>query len=110
MRERNDHHFWYPRNDYHGKPFNHLRGLVIAKSVLIEPHRELHANLDPPPRPNAPLAHNIVDYLSDQRFNQPLDSAFHVIDYCVKVGNPETLAIAEHIGQQIGYLIGGVYE
>ena len=95
----------FPRVEYHKKPLNHLRGILIARSVLVVQHRELHANVEPPPRPDAPLAHNIVDYLSDQRFNQPFDEIFMTMDYLQKIGRPDTIAIAENLGRQVGHLM-----
>jgi len=108
--ERNTHHAFWERHDYRQKPLSHLRGLVLARNVLVVNHNELHANVAPPPMPSRPLAHNIVNYLEDKRFYQPLDAMFYTMDYLQKVGNPETLAIAENLERQIGYLAGEGYE
>lgn len=103
---RDNHHFFYNRADCHQRPLNLLRGLVIARSVLVVAHKELHANLPPPPLPNRPLAHNIVNHLSQQTFRHPLDAAFETVDYLMTIKTPESLPLAEHIGEQIGYLVG----
>jgi len=108
--ERNTHHAFWERHDYRQKPLSLLRGLVVARNVLVVAHKELHANLAPPPMPTRPLAHNIVNYLEDKRFSQPLDVMFHTVDYLHKVANSETLVLASHLEQQLGYLVGQAYE
>ena len=105
-RLRNDHHFFYERRWYHQRPLNLLRSFVVARSVLIVPHNDLHANMSPPPMPSKNLAHNILNHLQDQTFRHPLDAAFETVDYLATIKTPESLPLAEHIGEQIGYLVG----
>lgn len=103
--ERNTHHFLFERHDYRQKPYAQLRQLVVAKNVLVVKHNELHANIGPPPKPDRPLAYNLLNYLESERATQPFDEAFLCIDYLMKVANPDSLALAEHLSEQIGYLI-----
>lgn len=110
MERRNSHHIFWERRDYRSKPFNALRQLVVAKNVLIVQHDELHANLDPPEKPSRPLVWNILNHLEEHDYRQPLDNVFATMDYLQQVGNPETLVLADHIQQQLGYIAGGCYE
>lgn len=103
---RNTHHFFYERGWYRQRPLNHLRSLVVARSVLIVPHNDLHANMSPPPTPSRNLAHNLINHLSQATFHHPLDAAFETVDYLMTIKTPESLPIAENIGEQIGYLVG----
>lgn len=103
---RNDHHFFYEKRWYKQRPFQALRNLVVARSVLVIPHNELHANLDPPLQPSRPLAHGIINHLNGRELNHPLDGAFETVDYLHKIGNAETLMIAEHLTEQLNYLVG----
>lgn len=104
-RVRNDHHLFYERKWYHQRPLNHLRNLVVARSVLIVPHNELHANMPPPPLPSKNLAHNILNHLYQQTFNHPLDVVFETVDYLTTIKTPESLPLAEHLTEQLNYLV-----
>ena len=104
-RERNNHHFIYEKRWCRQRPLNHLRNLIVARSVLIVPHNDLHANMPPPPLPSNPLAHNIINHLTQQTFKHPLDVAFETVDYLMTIKTSESLPLAEHIGEQIGYLV-----
>lgn len=106
LRERDTHHLFWERHDYHQRPLNLLRGLVVARNVLIQPHRDLHAELDSPPRPHAPLAHNIINHLSNQVFHHPLDPAFETVEYLFQVASPEALELGDHLSRQLNYLVG----
>lgn len=110
MEPLNDHHFWFEQRNYRSKPLSYLRGLVIAKNVQVVWHNELHANVPPPPIPSRPLAYNLINHIEEHTYSQPLDTAFSTIDYLVKVGNHETIPIAENMTLQISYLIRGYDE
>lgn len=58
----NVHHFMYERHAYAGKPYNALRQALKAE-VQIDAHRNLHAELMPPPKPSRPLTYNILNQL-----------------------------------------------
>lgn len=102
----NTHHFVWERHAYAGKPYNALRQALKAEVNIIW-HKDLHANLDPPIKPSRPLTYNILNHLEEHAYSQPLDNAFSAIDYLVKVGNPETIPIAENLALQMSYLIRG---
>ncbi len=108
-RQTNIHHFLFERKRYSGKPFNALRQALTAE-VQIEWHKELHANLGQPPKPTRPLAHNILNNLDGQRLTQPFDNVFATVDYLQRVGNTETIPLAEHLLLQLGYVAGVNYE
>lgn len=101
--ERNTHHAFWERHDYAGKPYNALRQALKAE-VQIDAHRNLHAELMPPPKPSRPLTYNILNHLEEHQYSQPFDNIFTAVDYLVKVGNPESLALSEHLIQQLGYV------
>ena len=107
---RDRHHLFFERHDYRQKPLAVLRRLVVADSVDRAWHKELHANVGPPPMPSRPLAHNILNHLEEHAYTQPLDNAFTTVDYLVKVGSPDTLAIAENLQAQLAYLVRGYDE
>lgn len=104
--QRNDHHFLWERRHYKQRPYQALRNLVVARNVLIQPHRELHAALDPPIQPSRPLAHGILNHLATVDLVHPLDSAFETVDYLHQVGNAETIILADHLTEQLNYLVG----
>jgi len=69
-------------------------------------HRELHANVEAPPRPHRPLAWNMVHHLSEQPYSG-LDLVFSAVEYLREVGNVETLTLADNFVRQLGYVAGG---
>lgn len=105
----NLHHFVWNRSAYHGKPFNALRQ-ALKEEVVIEWHQDLHANLGPPPKPSRPLTHNILNHLEEHHYSQPFDNVFATVDYLQQVGSPETIPLANHLIEQLGYVAGRNYE
>lgn len=93
----------YPRVEYRSKPFAVLRA-SLSEIVDISWHNELHANLPTPPKPSRPLAHNILNHLEEHQYSQPFDNVFSTVDYLTKVGNHETIPLAEHLIAQLGYV------
>lgn len=78
----------------------------MAKSVLVVPHNDLHANVPPPIQPSRPLAHGILNHLEQAELVHPLDAAFETVSYLHQVGNAETMMLAENLTEQLGYLVG----
>lgn len=105
-RQRNDHHLFWERRHYKQRPLEKLRGLVVARNVLIQPHRELHADMGPPIQPSRPLAHGIINHLAQVELVHPLDAAFETVDFLHRVGNAETIILADHLTEQLNYLVG----
>lgn len=104
--QRNNHHFFWERRHYRQRPLEKLRGLVVAKNVLVQPHNELHSDLEPPIMPSRPLAHGIINHLAKVELVHPLDSAFETLSYLHSVGNAETIILADHFTEQLNYLVG----
>jgi len=104
--ERNNHHPFYNRADFRGKPLQTLRKLTVAKNVLIVPHNDLHGELPPPPMPSRPLAFNIVRYIENETDPHPLAKIFSTVEYLQAIRTPEAVPIAEHLNAQLNYLVG----
>lgn len=99
--ERNDHHFLWEKSRYHGNPLNTLRGMLVAREVLVVRHNDLHAALAPPPLPSRPLAHNMIDHLKQRPAEGQFDAAFNAMEYLQQVATYEALGLAEHFEEQL---------
>lgn len=99
----NRHHFLYEASQYRGTPF-HIARVALSEIVDISWHNELHANMPPPPKPSRPLVYNILNHLEEHQYSQPFDNVFSTVDYLTKVGNHETIPLAEHLIAQLGYV------
>lgn len=93
----------YPRVEYRSRPYSVLRA-TLSEIVDINWHGDLHANLSAPPKPSRPLTYNILNHLEEHQYSQPFDNVFSTVDYLTKVGNHETIPLAEHLIAQLGYV------
>jgi len=63
--EVNNHHVWFNRRRYTSpldKKFRNLGGFVLP--TLIPPHKELHAEVPPPPKPHPSLMRATIQFAS----------------------------------------------
>lgn len=104
--ERNNHHPLWERRDVDTRELKHLGGLLLMRDVLVVWHNDLHANMPPPVLPEKPLTHNLISHIEAHRYSQGFDNMFTAVDYLRKVGNPDTIMLAEHFTEQLRYLTG----
>lgn len=101
----NIHHLFWMRRDYKdsvGRTFRNQKGLMIPTPVDL--HRNLHANLSPPPKPRRDLMLGAISVLSDYSGSDRLYGLNSMIDYFDSKSQPEAPRIAEHLIEQLGYL------
>lgn len=101
--ERNNHHPFFERGWYRTPVLKELRGLVVAREVLIPRHNQLHAEVPPPPIPSHALAANLVNHLGGRALPR-MDSLFAANDYLMAVRSDEAIQIADNLQTQMGYL------
>ena len=109
--EMNRHHVWFERGDYLTRFERRLRqhrGFIIP--MLIEPHRELHANVPPPPKPNHHQTAALLDNI-DQFDIAPVHHAIELFEsWSEREGKiaQNALEIAENLTMQGEYMWGVV--
>ena len=97
----NRHHSFWMRRNYKTpleRAFRNHHGLVIPTDVDL--HKELHAHMSPPPKPNRDLMIGIINNLEDHHLTHPLDGLLFTIDY-VEDRNER---LTNHLVTQLGYL------
>lgn len=96
------HHMLWPRKDYRGHHDKQLRNVLVIGTDW-EAHKELHAQLKPPTKPDIGITLTLIDYL---REHEPLDepAPLYAIDRLLRLGSPEATGLADHLITQLGHL------
>jgi hypothetical protein len=104
--ETSCHHLAWQRRDYRTpleKQYRNHRGMLIP-DVPNPEHRDLHANIPPPPKPNRELMAGAIVRLSTTDLILPLDGLFAVTEYMFERDTRLSCKIGEHLLKQAGYL------
>jgi hypothetical protein len=111
--EQNSHHLFWTRREYLThleKNLREHRGFVLP--IDVEAHRELHADLNPPPKPNARQIRHLLGEVGDFQLGRGrLYCVYHAIDFFNVMSHSHNelyqanaLDIAEHLETQLHYL------
>ena len=114
MSERtwNRHHVLWERDWYRGKEARRLRehkGLIVPMDVGI--HRELHAEIAPPPKMSGKLIVQslfYLDTLSDVVLNDPLRTVGELADFMYNRADRLGERVGQHLMRQLVYLQDGI--
>lgn len=105
----NDHHTFYFRRNYrrdYEKRFRNHRGLII-REFEVEAHKELHHDLFyGPPKPNKTQMQEVVQMLDGIKDrSNPLWGVLATQAYFESQTDERSQVIAEHLTQQLGYVV-----
>ena len=106
-REHDRHHVWFERAAYRTRLERKLRmhrGFVVPS--LIEVHRELHAHVPPPPKPNHHQIAGLLDHM-DEADPTPMHTAIEYFEELATrngIMSIDAAAIADNLHQQGEYL------
>ena len=114
-RERpfNSHHTFWTRASYKTSLEKALRnhdGLVVP--LLVPVHRELHAHIDPPPKPDKRLIISSLEFLDDLPLstltNEP-ETISALAEHYSSLRNGLATRIGKHLCRQLVYIERGYY-
>lgn len=110
--ELSDHHIWFPRREFHTPTEKKLRamgGMIVR--LANQPHRDLHANVGPPPKPSPDLMRDIYLHGRTREYVDQYDLFRQVANYVgliAEVGTgqrqEEAAILHENIVQQAGFI------
>ena len=109
----NNHHALWQRAWYKSpieKCLRTHRGLIVP--IQIEVHKELHADIPPPPKPSGRLilgALAMLDELPTRILADPPQAIGYLHDHWSRMHDQRANRIAENIGQQLVYIEEGFY-
>lgn len=113
MESSSRHHVLFEKRWYHTPLEKHVRnhyGLLVP--MYLQPHRELHANVQPPPKPNQRLllaTAELLDNLPNSTLANPPQVVLAVAEDML--GRDDKLAqrIGHNLLEQSGYIEEGYY-
>lgn len=106
--ETSSHHLAWQRRDYRTpleRQYRYHKGMVVPNVPNVD-HKELHANIPPPPKPTVELMSGALIRLSETDLILPLDGLFAVSGYMFERDTRLSVKIGEHLIRQAGYLDG----
>jgi hypothetical protein len=109
-RQFNKHHALWQRRWYKSPAEKAIRGhqaLVIPK-LWVPVHKQLHAELQAPPKPPANLIYGMLSHLEGKRLTNPIDGIRHTIDYLDTQESSKAERLEQHLIQQLGFIMLGV--
>jgi len=96
------HHFLWERAWYKTHHEKMLRRLVTVETVW-EPHKELHAQMKPPPKPDIGITLTLIDYFNEQgELTEP--APLYAVDRLLRLGSGEAVELADHFITQLAHL------
>ena len=95
------HHLLWPRAEYRTRHEKALRRTLVIETEW-ESHRELHAALRPPVKPDIGITLTLLDHFGELEMSEP--APLYAIDRLLRLGNQEAVALADHFVAQLGYL------
>ena len=109
----NRHHIFWTRDSYRNsteRTFRNHAGLVVP--MWEEVHSDLHAELDPPPKPSKQQMLGAISLLNTLDYkNNQLNSIDILAWHFAEQDDRTAQSIGKHLHHQLGhYLIGGAYE
>lgn len=84
--ETNKHHLFWRRDSYKTpveRKFRDVKGLVLR--MTITEHKELHANVKPPYKPNPDLMRDVIQFGKGLEDNLYFDRYLKIADYLIDV-------------------------
>lgn len=110
--ETSVHHTFWNRAWYRTPVLRALRNHTLVKTALYVPaHRELHAQLPPPPKPNPEMAIGAVillDELKNDGDTNPVDAHLALSEYFLQMDSALGGRIGHHILKQTGFIMEGM--
>jgi len=113
-REVNRHHAFFTRCWYRTKPERELRqhkGLIVPMWITV--HDDLHANIPPPPKPNARVVAQALHYLGelpDVVTNDPVRCIGELADFLYSRSDRVAERIGENLTKQLVYIQEGFHD
>lgn len=96
------HHFLWKRADYRTHHEKLLRRYVTVETDW-ERHCELHANMQPPKKPDIGITLTLIDYFDEQKqLTEP--APLYAVDRLLRLGSEEAVELADHFITQLAYL------
>lgn len=96
------HHLLFPRKGYRHHHDKKLRNQLTVGTDW-EPHRELHAHVQPPAHPDIGIVLHLIDRIDEKQPAKP-DLPLYTVDWLIKLGSAEALQLSDHLVLQLGYL------
>lgn len=113
LREYNEHHMFWNRAWYKQGGLRVLRNDPLVRNEMFIPvHKELHANLNAPPKPSPELtigALSVLRELRDEGFTEPVGVHMALAEYMLGQDTNLGKRIGHHILHQAGYVKEGLY-
>lgn len=113
MAEYNCHHSFWNRSWYRSPIQRALRqheGLVVPMYEQV--HRDLHADMPPPPRPNSAQilgALGMLDRLSSQTLSRPPETVLALSEHFLLQDDSTAQRIGHHLLRQSAWIAEGYY-
>jgi len=111
-RDWNVHHLFWQRASYKTPLEKRLRNHRLVKTALYQDvHKELHAELLPPPKPNAELICGMLLVLNElEPTPRPeIDATLALSEYCLERDDRVAQRIGHHLLAQAVFLTEGYY-
>lgn len=113
MNQYNTHHSWWNRAWYKTPVLRTLRQHpLVMNEMYISAHKELHAEMHPPPKPSPELAMGAIVLLDEMRnagFTEPVDVHLALAEDFLGKDNILAKRIGHHMLHQAGFLKDGLY-
>lgn len=96
------HHMLWKRADYRTPHEKQIRR-ILTVSTDWERHCELHASMQPPPKPDIGITLTLIDHF-DQQGELAEPAPLYAIDRLLRLGSQEATILADHLVIQLGHL------
>lgn len=111
-REYTVHHMWWNRAWYKAPILKSLRNHPLSKNALYAPiHRDLHAELRPPPKPSPEMAMGailLLDELRDAQQTDPVNVHLALSEHFLEQDSTLAGRIGHHLLMQAGFVREGL--
>ena len=111
-RDFNCHHLFWQRANFKTPLEKQLRNHRLLKTPLyVDVHKDLHADLPPPPKPNAELICGMLLVLNElEPVPRPeIDATLALSEFCLERDDRTAKRIGHHLLAQAVYLTEGYY-
>ena len=109
----NKHHLWWNRSWYRTPTLRALRQHSLCMNELyVDVHKELHAELPPPPKPSPELAMGAIVLLDEMRnegHTDPIDVHMALSEHFLGQDSNLSQRIGHHILHQAVFVQEGLY-
>lgn len=112
-RDWNIHHALWQRASYKSPLEKRLRNHPLLKTpVYKDVHKDLHAELCPPPKPTPELICGMLLVLNElETVPRPqVDATLALSEFCLERDDRTAQRLGHHLLNQVGFLIEGYYD